>query len=116
MMDNENSWRTLEEVSDLDKVIELSHSQTVGIFKHSIRCSISSMAKSRMESKFSSEMPSLFLLDLINHRDVSNAIEERFSIRHESPQLILIKDGKSFYNASHGYINMNDVLKSVKHK
>jgi monothiol bacilliredoxin len=106
-------WGILNSLSGLDEIVELSSKETVGIFKHSTRCSISSMAKSRMENKFSEKSPSLFILDLITYREVSNAIADRFSIRHESPQLILIRDGRVIYSASHGYINMSDAIESI---
>lgn len=107
------SWEYLSDIEGLDSIIERSSNETVGIFKHSTRCSISSMAKSRIETNFSDQSPSLYLLDLITYRSVSNEIAERFGIRHESPQIILIRNGKAVYNASHGRINMTDTLKFV---
>ncbi|TNF08335.1 MAG: DUF2847 family protein, partial [Bacillota bacterium] len=46
----------------------------------------------------------LYFLDLLNHRDVSNEIANRFQVVHQSPQLILIKNGVAVYNASHSEI------------
>jgi len=106
-------WEYLSDIEGLDSIIEQSSNKTIGIFKHSTRCSISSMAKSRIESNFSDQSPSLYLLDLITYRSVSNEIAERFGIRHESPQIILIRNGKAIYNASHGRINMTDTIKFV---
>lgn len=104
-------WQVLNSIEQLQAVIDASNERPIGIFKHSTRCSISSMAKSRIETAMSDSTPDLYLLDLLSHRDVSNAIEEQFDIQHESPQLILLHMGKPLYNASHGMINMKDLLK-----
>lgn len=97
-------WATLQQKSDLDTLVETSHDQTVILFKHSTRCSISSSALSRVERKWDAEeMQGVkpYFLDIIAHRDISQAIEERFGVQHESPQLLVIKDGKCIDDASH---------------
>ena len=100
---------TLDAVKQLDDILEESFQHPVVLFKHSTRCSISAMAKSRLERESSAEDPVIYYLDLIAYRDVSNAIESRFGVRHESPQVILLKDGKVVYHASHGAINIHDL-------
>jgi bacillithiol system protein YtxJ len=50
-----------------------------------------------------------YFLDLLEHRDISNEIVIRFGVVHQSPQLILIKDGKAVYNASHSDIASEDL-------
>lgn len=98
------SWKTLESVDQLNHILSenLSSGNPVAIFKHSTRCSTSSMVKSRLERSwdFTDEFP-IFLLDLIKHRDVSNAIEATLSVRHESPQLIIVQNGNVLYHESH---------------
>ncbi len=98
------SWKTLASLEQFSEIISESKrtGQPLAIFKHSTRCSVSSTAKARMERNwdFSSPVP-VYLLDLIKHRDISNAIESTLGIRHESPQLIAIKAGEAIYNASH---------------
>jgi bacillithiol system protein YtxJ len=86
--------------------MEISHQKPVAIFKHSTRCSISRMALKQFENEFDLEgsvMP--YFLDLINYRDISNEIATRFEVYHQSPQLLLIKEGKSIYDASHSDID-----------
>jgi bacillithiol system protein YtxJ len=86
--------------------MELSHQQPVAIFKHSTRCSISRMALKQFENEFDMEgIVTPYFLDLINHRDISNEIATRFEVYHQSPQLLLIKEGKSIYDASHSDID-----------
>src|SRR6478735_4840636 len=98
------NWIKLEEEQELESIKDLSNSGPVIIFKHSTRCSISSTAISRLERSWNeSEMANTkpYYLDLIAHRDISNKIENDFLVRHESPQVLVIKNGKCLYYASH---------------
>ncbi len=105
------SWHLIESEADLEKAIELSNTNLgVAIFKHSTRCSISSMAKSRLDSlwDFNENLPR-FYLDLINFRGISNTIAERFNVQHQSPQILIIKNGNCVYNASHMSISVKSL-------
>lgn len=85
------------------------------IFKHSTRCSISMMAKKRVEMD-SDEVPenvTPYFLDLIAHRDISNQIAEVFQVHHESPQLLLIKDGECILDQSHGDISIEEAVELI---
>ena len=85
------------------------------IFKHSTRCSTSMMAKKRVEMDLS-ELPENvqpYFLDLIAHRDLSKQIAEVFQIHHESPQLLLIKDGECILDQSHGDISIEETVELV---
>ncbi|MES2627536.1 MAG: bacillithiol system redox-active protein YtxJ, partial [Bacteroidota bacterium] len=86
----------------------------IAIFKHSTRCSISATVKSRLERKwpFSDEFP-IYLLDLLEHRDISDRIAGELSIQHESPQLIVLNQGKVMYHASHLDISAEDAQSAV---
>ncbi|MBL4594452.1 MAG: bacillithiol system redox-active protein YtxJ [Flavobacteriales bacterium] len=106
-------WIKVESHSDLNKIVEESFQDSnigVAIFKHSTRCSISSVAKMRLVSfwDFKGELP-IYYLDLIAFRDISNLIAEQFNVPHESPQLLIIKDGKCVYNASHLSISVKNI-------
>ena len=83
----------------------------VAVFKHSTRCSISSAALNRMEQKWTYDDQDViaFYLDLISHREVSNEIAQRYQVYHESPQLLLIKDGKCVYDSSHMAIQPSEI-------
>ena len=99
-------WIELNDLGQLNEISSISAEKPVAIFKHSTRCSISRMALKQFENEFnSSDEVTLYFLDLISHRDVSNEIASRFSVAHQSPQLILIKDGKAVYNVSHNEID-----------
>lgn len=109
---NKMSWNNLTDLGQLDEIITLSKGKPVAIFKHSTRCSVSRMALKQFENEFdSSDKVTAYFLDLIAYRDVSNEIMNRFGVQHQSPQLILIKDGKAIYSATHSDIDAA-VLKS----
>lgn len=85
------------------------------IFKHSIRCSISLMAKRRLEmdkDHLPEKLP-VYFLDLIKYRDISNQIAEDFQVHHESPQLLVIKDGECILDQSHGQISIEEAVSVV---
>lgn len=85
------------------------------IFKHSTRCSVSAMAKRRFEMDWESIPPatSLYFLDLISYRDISAQIAETFQVHHESPQILLIKDGACILDASHSDISAEEVAEVI---
>ncbi len=85
------------------------------IFKHSTRCSISMMAKRRFEldwDELPENMP-LYFLDLIQYREISNQIAQLFQVYHESPQVLLIKDGECVLDQSHGGISVEEALSVI---
>ena len=106
-------WISLNNIDDLSLIIEQSKKRPQAIFKHSTRCSISSMAKGRLERSGKSDNFDLHYLDLIKHRDISNAVAEQFDVQHESPQIIVIKDGKCVYDESHSGISMEELEEQV---
>jgi len=105
------NWTTLDSEEQLKSIIEESASVPVLIFKHSTRCSISTMAKSRLERQwnFYDENIKAYFLDLIAHRNISSQIEETFGVQHQSPQALLIKNGVCVYNDSHNAISVAEI-------
>ena len=100
------NWIPLTDIAQLDEIDALSSegASSVAIFKHSTRCSISSMALNRV-NRGEATMP-VYLLDLIQHRDISNAIATRYHVMHESPQLLIIKNGAAVHHNSHTMISL----------
>jgi bacillithiol system protein YtxJ len=106
----------LEDLSQLES-IQTNPSYAI-IFKHSTRCPISSMALNRINNHpglAETEVP-FYLLDLLNFRALSNEISQRFSVPHESPQLLLIKQGTCVLDASHIEISPDEVLTMLQEK
>jgi bacillithiol system protein YtxJ len=104
-------WKTLELLSQLDEAIQHSSTSTQIIFKHSTRCIISKMVLQQFEATLDAipENATLLFLDLLNHRDISNAIAMQLKVHHESPQVIVIKNGKAIFNESHHSISASEV-------
>ncbi|MBS7566519.1 bacillithiol system redox-active protein YtxJ [Mucilaginibacter sp. Bleaf8] len=107
------NWTALDSADQLNEIKQKSGYSL--IFKHSTRCSISMMAKRRFEldwEKLPADMP-LYFLDLIKHREISNQIAQDFKVHHESPQLLLIKDGDCILDQSHGGISVDETLEVI---
>ncbi|WP_396150631.1 bacillithiol system redox-active protein YtxJ [Flavobacterium sp.] len=101
-------WRVLTDLGQLNEITELSYQQPVLIFKHSTRCSISRFALKNFENEydFSIEQLQPYFLDLLEFRNISNEIANRFDVMHQSPQILLIKEGKCVYHESHDGIEV----------
>jgi bacillithiol system protein YtxJ len=109
-------WKSLSERNLLQEIRDVSRERPVLIFKHSTRCGVSSMAKNRLERYWTdqdTEKIEPYLLDLIRYRDISRSIEETFGVHHESPQVLLIKNGECIYNASHMGIDYQNIIQQV---
>jgi len=99
-------WLPLTEISQLDTIVKKSENTTQIIFKHSTRCGISRMVINQFVAAYDVDINvDLYYLDLLNHRDVSNEVGHKFQVMHESPQLLIIKNGVVVAHASHGSIN-----------
>ena len=102
---------TLDKMEQFDEIDEISQSKPVVLFKHSTRCSISRMALKQFDAEFNypEEKIDWYLLDLLNHRDLSNEIASRYSVVHQSPQIVVIRNGKAVFNVSHDSISAEDL-------
>lgn len=108
-------WNHLSSIDQLSEIEQLSKQKPVAIFKHSTRCSISAMVLSRFERSYESESAfEPYFLDLIAFRDVSNEIASRYQVDHQSPQVILIQDGKAIFDASHNGISYEELKNLTK--
>ncbi len=108
-------WKILESNGQLDDLIERSYHKPQVIYKHSVSCGISSVTKSRLERSWdiNDDELDIFFLDLINHRRLSNLVEETFGVYHESPQILLIINGKAVYHTSHMGISADALKKAL---
>lgn len=98
-----NNWKDLQTIDQLKEAQALSFTLPVAIFKHSTRCGISLHANSELEN-MSPELESkiqVYYLDLLNYRSLSNLIAEELKVMHQSPQLIILKDGEAVKSSSH---------------
>lgn len=105
------AWNHLHSREEFSAILEKSNTKPQIIFKHSTRCGISSMAKHQLEHEWDlhPDRADMHYLDLIAYRDTSNRIAEKLKVIHQSPQVILIHQGKSIYQASHHAISVGGI-------
>jgi len=107
-------WIGLTTVTQLQAISDKSKTKTQVIFKHSTRCGISKMVMNQFVDHYDVDVSiDLYYLDLLNFREVSNEVGYKFQVLHQSPQLIVIKNGIAVAHASHGAINEIDLSKFV---
>jgi bacillithiol system protein YtxJ len=109
-------WNKLSEEKQLDEIIQASTDKPVLIFKHSTRCSISATALDRLERSWNPmevNETKPYYLDLLQFRDLSGAVGHKLAVEHQSPQVLLIKNGKCVYHASHYDIRYQELLKHL---
>ena len=108
-------WHILETAVQWQQILAASKNRLQLIYKHSTRCAISSVVKKRLERSGVPADIDFYYLDLISFRSLSNTIAEDMLVQHESPQVLLIKDGKCIYNESHSAITMDDIIAESMH-
>lgn len=108
------NWIHIESVDQLNDILNTDNGQVKLFFKHSTRCSISSMALKFFESDWNNpDTVDCFFIDLIAYRPVSNLISDLTKVEHQSPQVIVIKNQDVIYNASHQSIDVENILKLI---
>ncbi len=107
----EAKFYVLEMMNQLDEIDAVSEVKPVVIFKHSTRCSISRFALKQFDLAYDYEEDKMdwYLLDLLNHRDISNEIAHRYEVMHQSPQILVIRNKKAIYHDSHDGIDAHDL-------
>ena len=105
--ENDVGWNTLTELKQLDEIVSQSFVKPVIIFKHSTRCGISRMALRGFETDYSipADCATPYFLDLLRYREVSDEVARRFTVVHQSPQVLVIRNSASIFDASHGDID-----------
>ena len=106
-------WKILSNEEQLQLINQRSAEIPQVIFKHSTRCSISSMAKSRLERAGMPPNTEFYYLDLIQHRNLSNRIAELYQVHHESPQVLIIRNSECIYDESHSGISMDEIAEQT---
>ncbi len=108
------NWYILNTIAGVEEIKARSHEMPCLIFKHSTTCSISHIAKSRLERDWCfDETIAPYYLDLKNFREVSNYLATTFDVYHESPQVLLIRNGECSYDASHMDITVQELSETL---
>ncbi|GGW64792.1 bacillithiol system protein YtxJ [Winogradskyella epiphytica] len=99
-------WQALVDISQLDLIAEKSKTKTQIIFKHSTRCGISSMVMKQFVASYDIDLNAdLYYLDLLSYRAISDEVGYKFQVVHQSPQLLVIKNGVVVAHDSHSGVN-----------
>ncbi|MEK7794105.1 MAG: bacillithiol system redox-active protein YtxJ [Candidatus Hydrogenedentota bacterium] len=106
----------LASIEDLDAALATSNDSPIFIYKHSTQCPINARSAFRLQEymdKQGDALPKMQMVWVIESRPLSDAIEEKLGVKHESPQLLLVKDGKALWNASHEDITAENVRRAM---
>jgi len=106
----ENHFIKVTETKSLDDLTNRSKDRPIVIFKHSLTCPISASAYDEM-TEFDGEVA---LVEVQRSRELSAEIENRLGVAHESPQVIVLRNGQVAWNASHFKITANAVAEAVR--
>jgi bacillithiol system protein YtxJ len=106
-------WIPLLNEQQLEEIKIKSTQNPQLIFKHSSRCAVSGMVRNRLDRKEAPEGIDFYFLDIFNYRNISNKIATDFKVRHQSPQILLIKNGNCVYDESHSGIDMENIIARV---
>lgn len=107
------NWNTLTEIAQLNAIREKSFQKPQVLFKHSTRCGVSSIALRRVEKAPGAADADFHFLDLIRFRKVSDKIADEFGVYHQSPQVLVIKNGACVYDESHLGINLDELSEQI---
>ena len=109
------NWNTITSKKQVDSAVQQSFEKPVLFFKHSTRCGASTSAKHQLNESWdlNEEEITPYYLDLLSHRDVSNYIADKFSVIHQSPQVIMVREGKVIYTVSHHAISVDKIRKQL---
>lgn len=108
-----DTWENLSSTDQVEEIIHRSNEKPQIIFKHSTRCGISAFAKERIEKGFQqiAGKADFHYLDLLNFRSVSNFIAEKLNVIHQSPQIIILKNGEAIHSVTHHSIQPEGIAK-----
>lgn len=108
-------WNLLTDKDQVQQILAASNEIPQLFFKHSTRCSISSMALRRFEKSgiLNDQNIQCWFLDLLENRQISAEIESLTRVVHQSPQAIVVVNGEIVYSESHGMIDADQIRKIV---
>jgi bacillithiol system protein YtxJ len=102
-------FATITDVGALEEAIAQSHADTVILFNHDPYCPVSAAAFEEMRGASGD----VRLIDVSRLRDVTRELAQRTGVRHESPQVIVLRDGEATWSASHFRVTAEAVAKAV---
>jgi monothiol bacilliredoxin len=110
----------LQQIEQLDRLLSESHTRPLLLFKHSFSCGVSAEALDELIDHLNADIvaagvpdPRYAIVTVQTHRDVSNAVSTKLGIRHETPQALLIRDGRVIWSASHFRVTAEAMKKAL---
>ncbi len=114
-VDTAIDWQTVETPQDIQTIIDRSHQHPCIIYKHSPRCGISHSVKERFEKnwKAAESEAELYYVDVVGQRAISDQIAQTFDVTHQSPQALVLNDGKVIFDTSHRAITAEALQEAI---
>ncbi|MDZ7691939.1 MAG: bacillithiol system redox-active protein YtxJ [Balneolaceae bacterium] len=114
--ENNDIWNKASELGDVETILQKSNEKPQLIYKHSHRCSVCFLAKEELEGVADeiNDIADLYMVNVIHERDLSNRIASELNVRHESPQVIIVKDREVRWKGSHWEVKGDEIWKSIR--
>jgi bacillithiol system protein YtxJ len=105
-----------QRIEDLDRLLAQTSERPLLLFKHSVTCGTSAEAldelidhlnEDRLDARYA-------IVTVQSHRELSNAVSARLGIRHETPQALLIRNGRVIWSASHFRVTAAAVQSAIR--
>ena len=105
------NWLNIDSVEKIMEIKDLSQNRRVLIFKYSPKCVVSYVMRMLFEREWHEEAMKMetYLLNVKEHKELSDKIAKEFGVEHQSPQILIIEKGKCIFNASHGKIKVSEI-------
>ena len=110
----------LHNLEELDRLLSESHTRPLLLFKHSYTCGVSAEALDELVDHLNEDViaagmpePQYAMVTVQTDRDVSNAVSKKLEIRHETPQALLVRDGRFIWSASHFRVTADAMKKAL---
>ncbi|MFT6148263.1 MAG: bacillithiol system protein YtxJ [Saprospiraceae bacterium] len=115
-MNNKMNWIEITTLEQLDRISEISKSTPCVIYKHNTQCNTSEMMKYVLESdwKFKNNEVQPFILDIFQYASIAIAVEDKFQVHHQSPQVLLIKSEECTYDADNMEISVEELIECLE--
>jgi bacillithiol system protein YtxJ len=111
-----NRLQTLTTLDELETAVAGSSARPILLFKHSTTCGTSARAHKEIETLLSRPplRADVYVVSMQAGRAISNAIAQRFDVRHESPQVLLVYNGAVIWHASHGRVTKDAIVAALQ--
>ncbi len=106
---------SLRELAELERLIAASDERPLLLFKHSYTCGVSAEALDELIAHLNAQPADVHyaMVTVQTHREVSNAVSQRLGVRHETPQALLVREGRVVWSASHFRVTADAVVNAI---